>query len=61
MESASNLKQQDDFFYKISIFNDTPGADVFEIKVVSTNKKYLVQLDPKSEVGFSGLPFEFER
>jgi serine/threonine protein kinase len=28
---------------------------------VSNKKKHVVKLDPKSEVGFSGLPFEFER
>lgn len=27
----------------------------------STKKKYMVSLDPKSDIGFSGLPFEWER
>lgn len=58
---SSQYKQQDDFFYKISQFEESSGKETFEVRVVSTNKRHLVALDSKSEVGFSGLPFEFER
>jgi len=29
--------------------------------VPSTKKKYMVNFDIKSEIGFTGLPFEWER
>lgn len=48
---------QDDFFYKISQLS----LNEFNIEVPSTKKRYIVMLDPKSEIGFSGLPFEWER
>ena len=51
------LKSQDDFFYKIS----QAGDNQFKVEVPSTKKRYMVQYDPKSEIGFSGLPFEWER
>ena len=51
------LKSQDDFFYKIS----QVGDNQFKVEVPSTKKRYMVQYDPKSEIGFSGLPFEWER
>lgn len=33
----------------------------FKIEVATTKKKYTVTVDPKSESGFTGLPFEWER
>ncbi len=51
------MPEQDDFFYKITQISDKE----YKIEVPSTKKKYLVQVDLKSESGFSGLPFEWER
>ncbi len=58
MSSVLDLSQaQDDFFYKISQLS----PNEFRIEVPSTKKRYIVMLDPLSEIGFSGLPFEWER
>ena len=51
------LYSQDNFFYKITQSSDKE----FKIEVPSTKKRYNVILDPKSEVGFNGLPMEWER
>jgi hypothetical protein len=58
VSSASDLNRaQDDFFYKIIQLSQNE----FKIEVPSTKKKYIVMFDPNSEIGFSGLPFEWER
>ena len=57
LQGGDLMKVQDDFFYKISALTETE----FKIEVPSTKKKYLVNFDLKSECGFTGLPFEWER
>ena len=56
-DSGELMKVQDDFFYKITQISDYE----FKIEVPSTKKKYICAFDPKHELGFTGLPFEWER
>lgn len=53
------MNAQSDFFYRITQVKDSPNE--FKIEVPSTKKKYQVKFDMQSEVGFTGLPFEWER
>jgi len=59
MVSGDLMNAQSDFFYRITQVKDSPNE--FKIEVPSTKKKYQVKFDISSEVGFTGLPFEWER
>lgn len=51
--------RQDDFFYKIKIAGNDKTQ--FIIEIPQSHKKYKVQFTGEGDIGFVGLPVEWER